>query len=66
MRRTRKDKIKASGYRIRFGGVVPNQIKKNKEEEVEAGYLRSDLTKVGLLTMLALALELLLYWKLKS
>jgi len=28
-------------------------------------HLRADLTKVGVLTMLALALELLLYWKAK-
>lgn len=28
-------------------------------------HLRADLTKVGILTMLALALELLLYWKAK-
>ena len=39
---------------------------KNRRTKLEkVDYLRADLTKVGILTMLALALELLLYWKAK-
>jgi len=65
-RRTRQQKIRA-GYRVRFSELknVKKGHPKPKNEIVSSTYFRADLTKVLILTMLALALEFALWliWK---
>ncbi|MEK7525171.1 MAG: hypothetical protein AAB548_02260 [Patescibacteria group bacterium] len=62
-KRTRAQKIKASGFKVAFGAMDGSKTKERavKKEGVEAKYFRSDLTKVIVLTMLALALEIALW-----
>lgn len=65
-RRTREDKIKTA-YRIDLK-KVSNKIEDAKKMElgtVQTKHMATDLTRVLALTMLALALELLLYLRLK-
>lgn len=61
-KRTRKQKIK-TGFKVAFGSIKGAKNKKGpiKEKVSEAKYFRSDLTKVIVLTMLALALEIALW-----
>ncbi len=69
-KRTRKQKVRTSqrlagmgGFRVTFGAMDSSKIKQKavKNEGTEAKYFRSDLTKVAVLTMLALALEIALW-----
>ncbi|MEK7064414.1 MAG: hypothetical protein AAB973_02280 [Patescibacteria group bacterium] len=69
-KRTRKQKertgrrlLGTGGFRVTFGPIDSSKTKPKavKKEGVEAKYFRTDLTKVFLLTMLALALEIALW-----
>jgi len=69
-KRTRKQKARTSqrlagtgGFRVAFGAMDSPKVKQRavKKEGGEAKYFRSDLTKVIVLTMLALALEIALW-----
>ncbi len=66
-KRTRAQKIKASGFKVAFGAM--KEAKMTKRVSLERGnefsYFRSDLTKVVVLTMLALASEVVLWLILK-
>ena len=65
-KRTKEQKIKA-GYRIKFTDLKTDKKvdKKPKTGSLNLNYFRSDLTKVAILTMLALALEIALWLILK-
>ncbi len=65
-RRTKEQKIKA-GYRVEFAELKTDKKAeaKPKTETVNLNYYRADLTKVAILTMLALALEITLWLILK-
>ncbi|HLE49524.1 MAG TPA: hypothetical protein VI791_00070 [Patescibacteria group bacterium] len=69
-KRTRKQKVRTGqrlagmgGFKVSFGAMDGSKTKEKavKKEGVEAKYFRSDLTKVIVLTMLALALEIALW-----
>ncbi|MFZ2202440.1 MAG: hypothetical protein WAV56_03505 [Microgenomates group bacterium] len=69
-KRTRKQKertserlVRTGGFKVAFSSIDGSKIKQKpvKKGVVEAKYFRSDLTKVFLLTMLALALEIALW-----
>jgi hypothetical protein len=66
-KRTRAQKVKASGFKVRFGAMGEAKIKDgvSSEKGTEFKYFRSDLTKVLALTMLALASEVVLWLILK-
>ncbi|OGD72185.1 hypothetical protein A3A84_01860 [Candidatus Collierbacteria bacterium RIFCSPLOWO2_01_FULL_50_23] len=66
-KRTRAQKIKASGFKVTFGAINSPKVHVKVKTEKQNGlnYFRSDLTKVLLLTMLALASEVVLWLILK-
>ncbi len=66
-KRTRAQKIKASGFKVVFGAMNEAKIsgKVTSEKGNEFKHFRSDLTKVLVLTMLALASEVVLWLILK-
>lgn len=66
-KRTRAQKIKASGFKVKFGAMKEAKTKVGVSSNKEAGfgYFRSDLTKVLALTMLALASQVVLWLILK-
>lgn len=70
-KRTKKQKERASlkrlgtgSFKIEFGAIegAKRPVSGGKKESSERKYFRSDLTKVFLLTMLALALEIALWF----
>ncbi len=66
-KRTRAQKVKASGFKVAFGAMKEAKVKGKAPAEKgnEFNYFRSDLTKVLALTMLALASEVVLWLILK-
>ncbi len=73
-KRTRKQKIRISrrasrsdSFEVNFSAIdgVKNKNKIDKKQGFEAEYFRADLTKVAVLTMLALASEMALWFYLK-
>ena len=66
-KRTRAQKVKASGFKVAFGAMKEAKVKREATagKVKESGYFRSDLTKVLALTMLALASEVVLWLILK-
>ncbi len=66
-KRTRAQKVKASGFKVRFGAMKEAKVRENTPTKNgnEFSYFRSDLTKVLALTMLALASEVVLWLILK-
>jgi len=65
-RRTRSEKIKAdqkSGFKVNFGQIKQKDASiQNKADLSDTSHLKKDLTKVVLISMLAVGSELGLWW----
>ena len=62
-RARRGEAVSASGFKVSFSAIESSktQIKRGAANKSELNFFRIDLTKVILLTMLALALEIALW-----